>query len=52
VLVVHDSQVLLLPDDSAETICAQIRANGLRLWQQYFPGIPGDIDITPWRAEE
>lgn len=50
ILVVHDSQVLLLPDESAETICEQIRAHGLYLWRQYFPGVPGAIDISQWRS--
>jgi DNA polymerase I-like protein with 3'-5' exonuclease and polymerase domains len=48
VLVVHDSQVLLLPDDEAEAICENIRAAGVRLWGEIFPGVPGAIDITTW----
>lgn len=51
-LVVHDSQVLLLPAESAGAICEQIQQQGVRLWDQFFPGLPGGIDIKQWKVDE
>lgn len=47
-LVVHDSQVLLLPDGTADEICEQVRTEGIRLWDEFFPGVPGDIEGKRW----
>lgn len=47
-LVVHDSQVLLLPDDRSDELTEAARQIGLNAWDQFFPGVPGDIDKTPW----
>jgi hypothetical protein len=49
VLTIHDSQVLLLPDDefgqSLADTCAQF---GRDLWKIMFPGIPGGVDFHEW----
>lgn len=49
VLTIHDSQVLLLPDDefgaSLAADCAQF---GKDLWKEMFPGVPGDVDYHAW----
>ena len=54
ILVVHDSQVLLLPEDLGDQICADIRLDGIRLWSEWFhrddKGVPGDIDYERWGA--
>lgn len=51
-LVVHDSQVLLLPDEEAEEICAQVSQAASDLWDRWFnrdgKGIPGGVDAEPW----
>lgn len=48
-LTIHDSQVLLLPDNQygkdLATQCAQF---GKDLWPTMFPGIPGDVDYHEW----
>lgn len=51
-LVVHDSQVLLLPDEEAEEVCKQVQERGVYLWSQMFPGVQGAIDISAWAADE
>lgn len=49
VLVIHDSQVLLLPDNdegkAAAEVCAQF---GRDLWKDRFPGVPGGVDYHAW----
>lgn len=50
ILVVHDSQVLLLPEDLGDQICADIRLDAIRLWSEWFDGVPGDIDYERWGA--
>ena len=47
-LVVHDSQVVLLPDEEAEDWLAQVVAGGILSWDELFPGVPGGVDATPW----
>lgn len=47
-LVVHDSQVLFLPDDYAEETIEAIRQEAREIWSRWFPGVPGDVDATPW----
>lgn len=48
-LPVHDSQVLLLPAGpqgmSIAEDCAQF---GRDLWKQWFPGVPGEIEVKTW----
>lgn len=48
VLVVHDSQVLLLPEDQGERLVGQVQEAGVRLWDEWFPGVPGGIDVKRW----
>lgn len=47
-LVVHDSQVLFLPDDRAPALIEAIREEARAIWGRWFPGVPGDVDATPW----
>ncbi|WKW85441.1 DNA polymerase I [Microbacterium phage Milani] len=48
VLMVHDSSVLLLPDDDAEQVTTELRRMGRELWDERFPGLPGDLDVSAW----
>lgn len=47
-LVVHDSQVLLLPDDQAPEMLDRIQSDAVALWDEWFPGVPGGVDAQPW----
>lgn len=47
-MVIHDSQVLLLPADRAPRYCDEVRAMGLRCWSQFFPAVPGEIEAKAW----
>lgn len=47
-LTVHDSQVMLLPDDEAEDIANAVVAEGLKIWNRYFPRLPGGLDKKKW----
>jgi hypothetical protein len=49
-MLIHDSQVLLLPSDQAEEISANVVAIGTRIWDQLFEGVPGAIDCKRWSA--
>lgn len=46
-LSVHDSACLLLPEDCAEEICAELAATTEEMWVRYF-GIPGRADVSRW----
>jgi len=48
VLMVHDSSVLLLPEGDGEKVCADFRQLGKELWEEWFPGLPGDLDASRW----
>lgn len=49
VLTIHDSQVLLLPDDDYGRDLADQCANfGRDLWKHMFTAIPGDVDYHAW----
>lgn len=48
IMVIHDSQVLLLPADLAEVYAAEVRTAGLQIWDRMFPTVPGDIDAKQW----
>lgn len=49
VLVIHDSQVLLLPDNArGEEAVQRIVEYGRELWADRFPGVPGDVDAKEW----
>lgn len=51
VLMVHDSMVLLVPDDAygVDAIEWAIQ-RGVDLWKERFPGVPGGVDAKPWSA--
>lgn len=49
VLTIHDSQVLLLPDNEYGKELANTCAGfGRNLWKQMFPDIPGGVDFHEW----
>ncbi|QBZ73240.1 DNA polymerase I [Microbacterium phage Theresita] len=48
VLMVHDSSVLLLPDEVGEEVTSDLKAMGEKLWAERFPGLPGGLDISRW----
>lgn len=53
VLTIHDSQVLLLPDnDYGEELAATCARYGKELWARTFPQIPGDVDYHSWSYEQ
>lgn len=53
VLTIHDSQVLLLPDNEFGQMLADSCAQfGRELWKQMFPGIPGEVDYHGWERVE
>lgn len=43
-MCVHDSVICLLPEDTADAIEDKIKDAALRLWDDYFPGVPGEVD--------
>lgn len=53
VLTIHDSQVLLLPDDDfGKELAEQCAQFGRDLWKQMFPEIPGGVDYHEWMYTE
>jgi len=53
VLTIHDSQMLLLPDDEyGQSLADQCAQFGKDLWKQMFPKIPGDVDYHTWDRVE
>ena len=49
VLTIHDSQVLLLPDDDfGKDLADQCADFGRGLWKDMFPGVPGGVDFHEW----
>lgn len=53
VLMVHDSMVLLLPEGpEGEQHVQDAIDTGMKLWDQYFPGVPGGVDAKPWSKPE
>lgn len=48
VLTIHDSQVLLLPEELGNMIAGVCADFARELWDQYFPGVPGDVDSKRW----
>lgn len=53
VLTIHDSQVLLLPDDEfGQALADQCAQFGKDLWPTMFPGVPGDVGFHPWDRVE
>ncbi|AOE44390.1 DNA polymerase I [Gordonia phage Ghobes] len=51
-LVVHDSQLLLLPSDEAEEVVHEVQERAVKLWDNTFPGVPGGVDATRWVLPE
>lgn len=51
IMVIHDSQVLLLPEEEAERYAAEVRQAGLDIWYRMFPDVPGDIEAKQWGAK-
>lgn len=53
VLTIHDSQMLLLPDDEyGQDLAERCAGFGRDLWKQMFPKIPGDVDYHAWNRVE
>lgn len=50
VLMIHDSQVLLLPKGHEEPV-KRIKALGSDLWDEWFPGVPGALDAKKWGSD-
>lgn len=48
VMLIHDSMVLLLPEDQGQDIAEAAVARGRELWGEFFPGVPGDVDMKQW----
>lgn len=49
VLTIHDSQVLLLPDDDfGRELASTCAGFGQALWGKMFPGIVGGVDYHEW----
>lgn len=51
-LVIHDSQVVLLPKDEEQTHLRECKDLGLAQWKEWFgdekSGVPGGIDAKKW----
>lgn len=47
-LLIHDSQVLLLPEGPAARMSNDIRKLGLDIWDRMFPEVPGEIEAKRW----
>lgn len=51
VLTIHDSQVLLLPDNKeGEQLAETCAGFGRSLWEKWFPEVPGEVDYHPWEV--
>jgi len=49
VMVIHDSMVLLLPDNArGEKLAEEAKYRGIQLWEEWFDGVPGDVDAKKW----
>jgi hypothetical protein len=49
VCMIHDSAVLLVPDDDqGESMVRRAQERGVDLWSQRFPGVPGGVDAKVW----
>lgn len=48
-LTIHDSQAILVPDtDEGEAMINTCAEFGRHLWKEWFPGVPGGVDVKPW----
>jgi DNA polymerase I-like protein with 3'-5' exonuclease and polymerase domains len=43
-MCVHDSIICLLPEAVADELEEKIKAAAIKLWDEYFPGVPGAVD--------
>lgn len=50
-MVVHDSCIVLVPDDLVEKLDPAIKGAALELWSEFFPGVPGAVDCKPFGKE-
>lgn len=50
VLMIHDSQVLLLPKGETEPV-DHILGIGSDMWAKTFPGVPGALDAKKWGSD-
>ena len=54
VMLIHDSMVLLLPDDSqGEKMAEDVAMIGRELWDDWFGGpngVPGDVEFKEWEG--
>lgn len=49
VMMVHDSADILVPDgEQGEAFIEWCKAEGVRLWDKIFPGVPGGVDAKPY----
>lgn len=49
VMLIHDSIVMLLPKGGVgEQIAGLAARRGRELWSEFFPGVPGDVDVKRW----
>jgi hypothetical protein len=52
VMMIHDSMVLLLPDDDeAVSLVDDIKAHSANMWAERFPGMPGGLDAKHWKSD-
>jgi DNA polymerase I-like protein with 3'-5' exonuclease and polymerase domains len=50
-LNIHDALLLMLPDTPEGQALAYQSAQIARdMWVQWFPGVPGDVDVSEWRS--
>ena len=48
IMVIHDSQVLLLPDSLASGLTERVIANSQTIWSEMFAGVPGGAEVHAW----
>lgn len=52
VMVIHDSMLLLLPDDEQGRATVKVAQRiGAEMWAQRFTGVPGAVDAKRWTAK-
>lgn len=47
-LNIHDALVVMVPLDAETRLIEECVKIGLSLWEDWFPGVKGDIDYGPW----
>ena len=47
-LTIHDSQVILLPENEGESIMTRVDTECAKLWDVYFPGVSGGSEFERW----